>query len=84
MWHPLDCTKRCPPSVLRGRSARKIKGLPRMPINAHPDFLAAEKEHLLAQTSEDKIKTLEKMVSLAPKHKGAENLRAQLKTKLKN
>lgn len=54
-----------------------------MPINAHPDYLAAEKEHLLAQTSEEKIKTLEKMISLAPKHKGAENLRAQLKTKLK-
>jgi len=54
-----------------------------MPINAHPDFLAAEKEHLLAKTIKDKIQTLEKMVSLAPKHKGAENLRAQLKTKLK-
>lgn len=54
-----------------------------MPINAHPDFLAAEKEHLLAQTPEEKIKTLEKMISLAPKHKGGENLRAQLKTRLK-
>ena len=54
-----------------------------MPINAHPDFLAAEKEHLLAQTPEEKIKTLEKMISFAPKHKGGENLRAQLKTRLK-
>jgi len=54
-----------------------------MPINAHPDYLLAEREHLLAQTPEDKIKTLEKMISVAPKHKGAENLRAQLKTKLK-
>ncbi len=54
-----------------------------MPINAHPDYLMAEKEHLLAQTLEDKIKTLEKMISVAPKHKGAENLRAQLRLKLK-
>jgi hypothetical protein len=54
-----------------------------MPINAHPDYLAAEKEHLLAQTPEEKIKTLEKMISLAPKHKGAENLCARLRLKLK-
>jgi ribosome-interacting GTPase 1 len=54
-----------------------------MPINAHPEYLAAEKEHLLAYTLEDKIKTLEKMISTAPRHKGAENLRAQLRLKLK-
>jgi len=54
-----------------------------MPINAHPDYLFAERDHLLAQTLEDKIKTLEKMISVAPKHKGAENLRMQLTTKLK-
>lgn len=54
-----------------------------MPINAHPEYLAAEKEHLLAQNLEDKIRTLEKMISVAPKHKGAENLLAQLRTKLK-
>lgn len=54
-----------------------------MPINAHPDYLAAEKEHLLAQSPEEKIKTLEKMISLAPKHKGAENLLAKLRLKLK-
>lgn len=54
-----------------------------MPINAHPDYLAAEKEHLLSQNLEEKITTLKKMISLAPKHKGSENLRAQLKTRLK-
>lgn len=53
-----------------------------MPINAHPDFLAAEKEYLAAQTKEQKIRTLKKMISLAPSHKGAENLRAQLKRRL--
>lgn len=54
-----------------------------MPINAHPDYLAAEKEYHLAQSPEEKIEKLRKMISLAPGHKGAENLRAQLKTRLK-
>lgn len=54
-----------------------------MPINAHPEYFAAEKEYHLAQTSEEKIAKLRKMISLAPGHKGAENLRAQLKTRLK-
>jgi len=54
-----------------------------MPINAHPDYLAAEKEYLQAETLENKIEKLKKMISLAPSHKGAENLRAQLKTRLK-
>lgn len=54
-----------------------------MPINAHPEYLAAEKEYLTAQTIEEKIEKLKKMISHAPSHKGAENLRAQLKTRLK-
>ncbi len=54
-----------------------------MPINAHPDYLAAEKEYLAAQTLEEKIEKLKKMISLSPGHKGAENLRAQLRTRLK-
>lgn len=54
-----------------------------MPINAHPDYLAAEKEYHLAQTLEQKIEKLKKMISLAPGHKGGENLRAQLTTRLK-
>lgn len=54
-----------------------------MPINAHPEYLAAEKEYLAAQSLEDKIEKLRKMISLAPSHKGGENLRAQLKTRLK-
>ena len=54
-----------------------------MPINAHPEYLAAEKEYLNAETPQQKLKALEKMISLSPKHKGAENLRAQLKTRYK-
>lgn len=54
-----------------------------MPVNAHPEYIAAEGEYLKAQTAEEKIDKLKKMISLAPGHKSAENLRAQLKTRLK-
>ena len=54
-----------------------------MPINAHPDYLAAEKEYHLAQTLEEKIEKLKKMISVAQKHKGSENLLAQLRARLK-
>lgn len=54
-----------------------------MPINAHPEFTAAEGEYLKAKTAEEKIEKLKKMISYAPAHKGGENLRAQLKTRLK-
>lgn len=54
-----------------------------MPINAHPEYIAAEGEYLKAKTLEEKIEKLKKMISYAPAHKGGENLRAQLKTRLK-
>jgi small GTP-binding protein len=54
-----------------------------MPINAHPEFTAAEGEYLHAKSPEEKIEKLRKMISYAPAHKGGENLRAQLKTRLK-
>jgi uncharacterized protein len=54
-----------------------------MPINAHPEYLAAQKEYLAAQTPEERLEALENMISLAPSHKGAENLRSELKTRYK-
>jgi hypothetical protein len=54
-----------------------------MPINAHPDYLNAEKSYLEAKSLEDKIFFLEEMIKKAPKHKGSENLLAELKTRLK-
>ncbi len=56
----------------------------KMPINAHPEYLAAEKEYLQAQGIDDKIEKLKKMISCAPGHKGAEKLRAQLRARLKS
>jgi small GTP-binding protein len=54
-----------------------------MPINAHPEFTAAEGEYLQARSLEEKIEKLKKMISYAPAHKGGENLRAQLRARLK-
>ena len=53
-----------------------------MPINASPHFERAQAEYEQAQTTEEKIKLLKKMLVLSPKHKGAENLNAQLKRRL--
>src|SRR6056297_104335 len=54
-----------------------------MPANVSPEYSTAEKEYLQATKLEDKIEKLKKMISLAPSHKGGENLRAQLKSRLK-
>lgn len=54
-----------------------------MPINAHPEYIAAEGEYLHAKSLEEKIEKLKKMISYAPSHKGGENLRAQLRLRLK-
>jgi len=53
-----------------------------MPINASPHFERAQMEYEQAQTTEQKIRCLKKMMALSPKHKGAENLNAQLKRRL--
>lgn len=54
-----------------------------MPINAHPEFIIAEREYAEAHSLEEKIDKLRKMISCAPSHKGAEKLRAQLRARLK-
>ncbi len=54
-----------------------------MPINAHPDYLNAESEYHGAATPEDKLIALEKMMKTMPKHKGAESLRKNVRTRYK-
>ncbi|MBT3984782.1 TGS domain-containing protein [archaeon] len=53
-----------------------------MPINAKPEYFKAEKKYYEADTIAEKIKALEEMLSKSPSHKGAETLRAGIKTKL--
>ncbi|MFH1623409.1 MAG: GTPase [Candidatus Aenigmatarchaeota archaeon] len=53
-----------------------------MPINAGVEYFIAESDYRDAKTTDEKIAALEKMIKLAPKHKGAHTLLAQLKKKL--
>ena len=53
-----------------------------MPINAGPGYYVAEERYLKAESKEEKISALEAMIRELPKHKGTENLLAQLKRKL--
>ncbi|MBT4135346.1 TGS domain-containing protein [archaeon] len=54
-----------------------------MPINAHPEYIDAEKEYHGAATNDEKLKALEKMMSTMPKHKGAETLRKNIRRRYK-
>jgi len=53
-----------------------------MPTNVSYEYINAERDYLNAKTSAEKIIALQKLISVAPSHKGAENLRAQLKKRL--
>ncbi len=53
-----------------------------MPINATPEYQAAERKYNEAKTIQEKIAALEDMLRKAPSHKGAESLRADIKSKL--
>jgi len=54
-----------------------------MTVNAHPEYIYAEKEYYSAENDEDRLLALEKMISVLPGHKGAENLRSQIKLRYK-
>ncbi len=53
-----------------------------MPVNFTAEYFKAEQKFLNARTTEEKIVYLEEMIRVCPKHKGAENLLAQLHAKL--
>src|SRR3989344_7728015 len=53
-----------------------------MPINAGYEYAEAQKKLSYAKTQQEKIKALENILSVSPSHKGAENLRNELKQKI--
>lgn len=53
-----------------------------MPTNVTVEYTTAEQEYSRAKTTSEKISALQKMLSNAPTHKGAEKLRQEIKTKL--
>jgi ribosome-interacting GTPase 1 len=53
-----------------------------MPANLTPQYLEAEANFKQAKTTPEKIKTLEIMMAVIPKHKGTEKIRGQLKSRM--
>jgi len=53
-----------------------------VPANLPPEYLEAEKKYRQAATIPEKIRYLELMLSVMPKHKGTDRLRAELRKKL--
>jgi len=54
-----------------------------MPINANFEYVNAEGKYHSAQTDQEKLTALEEMIKTMPSHKGAENLRKNLRTRYK-
>jgi ribosome-interacting GTPase 1 len=53
-----------------------------MPANLTPQYLEAELKFKQARATPEKIKALEVMMAVIPKHKGTERLRGQLKSRM--
>ena len=53
-----------------------------MPANLTPDYLEAEAKFKQAKTTDEKIRALEIMMAVIPKHKWTEKIRAQLKSRM--
>jgi ribosome-interacting GTPase 1 len=53
-----------------------------MPANLTPQYFEAERNFRMAKTTLEKIACLEEMLSVMPKHKGTDHLRADLRTKI--
>jgi small GTP-binding protein len=53
-----------------------------MPTNLPPDYFKLEDLYREAKTTDEKIGCLEEMMSVIPKHKGTDHLRADLRRKL--
>jgi hypothetical protein len=53
-----------------------------MPTNLPPDYYHLEEEYRQASAPEEKIAYLEQMMSVVPKHKGTDHLRADLRRRL--
>lgn len=53
-----------------------------MPVNAGAEYAAAELEYQKAKSNDEKLRALNRMYSLAPKHKSSEGLLMEIKTKI--
>jgi uncharacterized protein len=69
-------------SVLR-KLLKETKRCLLMPVNVGPEYVAAEKKYLDAKTLDEKMKWLEEMIRVSPKHKSSENFVSELKMRLR-
>lgn len=53
-----------------------------MPANLPPPYYEAERRFREAKTSEEKLEALEEMLTIMPKHKGTDKLRADLRRRI--
>lgn len=53
-----------------------------MPANLPPDYYAADERYRAAKTAEEKIRILEEMLAIMPKHKGTDHLKADLRARI--
>jgi ribosome-interacting GTPase 1 len=53
-----------------------------MPANLPPNYFDAEKRYRAAKTAKEKIARLEEMLTIMPKHKGTDKLRADLRRRI--
>ena len=53
-----------------------------MPANLPPPYFEAEKRYREGKTAEKKIEALEEMLTIMPKHKGTDKLRADLRKRI--
>jgi hypothetical protein len=53
-----------------------------MPANLPPPYFEAEKRYREGRTPEEKIEALEEMLTIMPKHKGTDKLRADLRKRI--
>jgi uncharacterized protein len=59
-----------------------VKGVSTLPANLTPQYYAAEENYKRATTPEERVKTLQEMLAVIPKHKGTEKLQADIKKRL--
>jgi ribosome-interacting GTPase 1 len=53
-----------------------------MPTNVTPEYQAAEEEYRQAKNPKERLRALEKMLALIPKHKGTEKMQMQIKRRI--
>src|SRR5210317_568728 len=53
-----------------------------MPTNLPPEYFDAEKRYRTASTSAEKLACIEEMLTIIPKHKGTDKLRADLRKRV--